>query len=234
MPNWAESDNLVWKEIIQHQRPLRKNQIVSLFEQGLKELEMDLDTIPDLESVNRILLKKTGWQGVYVKGLEDGPHFYSMLSQKKFPIGKFIRDKRDLNYTPEPDVVHDLYGHMPFFIDQAYADFCFKFANEAMKWVKDINKFQQFERIFWFTIEFGLVRDNQSKNNKQDRKIFGAGIASSIGECVYALSDKPEVIPFDIGLVSKQEFRIDEMQKRLFILDSVEQLYQSLNSFRPV
>lgn len=194
-----------------------------IFEKGLKALDMDVDSIPNLDEVNKKLKSLTGWEGVLVEGLEGGETFYEMLKHRQFPIGNFIRDKKDLNYTPEPDIMHDFYGHIPFFVDKTYADFCQKFGEVAMKYFDQPEKFRQFERVFWFTIEFGLVKTSTGT------RIFGAGIASSIGECVYALSGDPEVIPFDVDVVRNQEFRIDEMQKRLFLLENPEQLYKSLN-----
>lgn len=224
---FTDLENQTWREILDIQRPRRARQIHPMFMEGLKKLGMDLDHIPDLQVMNKKLMALTGWQGVLVKGLEDGPSFYDMLKRKKFPIGNFVREKRDLNYTPEPDIVHDYYGHIPFFADKTYADFNQKFGEVAMKYVSSPEKFHQFERFYWFTLEFGLI------DMPAGRRIFGAGIASSIGECEYALTPKekggPEVIPFSIEALRNQEFRIDEMQKKLFVLSNLEQLYSSLN-----
>lgn len=223
-PAFNDDENTTWREIMKVQRPRRVRQIVPMFMEGLKLLDMDQDKIPDLNAVNKKLKALTGWQGVYVKGLEEGESFYSMLAQKQFPIGFFVRKKTDLNYTPEPDVVHDFYGHIPFYANKKYADYCQRYGELACRYIGDKEKFRQFERLFWFTFEFGLVETSQG------RRIFGAGIVSSIGECEYALSDEPEVIPYDLKTVMDQEFRIDEMQKRLFLLKSIDQLYDSLDS----
>ena len=142
-----------------------------------------------------------------------------MLAKRLFPVGNFIRDKRDLSYTPEPDMIHDLYGHIPLLVNRDYAQFCQKIGETACRFIDDDKKFHQFERFFWFTIEFGLIKTDDGP------RAFGAGIASSIGECDFALSGGPEVIDFDIELIINQEFRIDEMQKKLFILESKSQLY---------
>jgi phenylalanine-4-hydroxylase len=171
--------------------------------------------------VNTKLTFLTGWKGVFVKGLEDAQGFYRLLRARQFPIGDFVRDRKDLNYTPAPDVVHDLYGHVPFHADPAYADYCQRYGELACQFLDDPRRLRMLERYFWFTIEFGLVK------TPQGRRIFGAGIASSVGECAYALSDVPEVVPFEVERICAQEFRIDQMQPRLFILDSVEQLYAS-------
>lgn len=215
-------ENQTWGKIISTQRPKRKKQIVDLFQKGLDLLEMDTDFIPNLDKVNKKLMALTGWQGVLVNGLESGESFYNMLKNRVFPLGNFVRNIQDLNYTPEPDIVHDFYGHIPFYADPDYANFNQKFGETAMKYVHQPEIFRQFERVFWFTCEFGLMKTSEGI------KIFGAGIVSSIGECEYALSDKPEVLAFDLDKIRHQEFRIDEMQKRLFLLENSNQLYSIL------
>lgn len=213
------TEHETWCELYNRQTPLRSQQIVPLFEKGLHDLGITGDRIPDLQSVNRKLEARTGFTGVPVEGLEEGSNFFSMLQDRKFPIGNFIRDRRDLNYTPAPDIFHDLYGHIPFFIDQRYADFCQRFGARAMKEAHVPNRMREYERLFWFTIEFALLETSAG------RRILGAGIASSFGECRYALSPEPEVIPFEESVVRAQEFRIDTFQKKLFVLSDIEELY---------
>ena len=111
-----------------------------------------------------------------------------------------------------------------FLFTQDYADFCQRYGELACEFLDREDLLRQFERFFWFTIEFGLI------NTPDGKRIFGAGIVSSIGECDYALSDGPEVLPFDVDVIRNQEFRIDQMQKRLFMLESTEQLYSSLET----
>jgi len=213
----AEIDT--WKDVLSIQEKTRESNIESIFNSGLEALDIQADKIPQLSEVNDKLDKITGFNAVYVPGLESGKSFYPMLANRLFPIGNFIRDKRDLSYTPEPDMIHDLYGHIPFLIDIEYADFCQKYGEAACNFIDNDNLFHRFERFFWFTIEFGLI------NSADGPSVFGAGIASSIGECDYALSSEPEVINFDIDLIINQEFRIDQMQKKLFIIESKNQLY---------
>lgn len=218
---FTDDENATWGEVVRTQRPRRMEQLVPMFSKGLVALEMDRDTVPALEDVNAKLLALTGWRGEYVKGLEDGRGFYSLLRDRKFPIGNFVRDRKDLNYTPEPDIIHDLYGHIPFHADQPYADALHRYGEFACRFLDDPIRLRRLERFFWFTYEFGLVE------TKAGRRIFGAGIASSIGECVYALSGEPEVVPFDVETICAQEFRIDQMQKRLFVMPSIDALYES-------
>lgn len=219
---FGEVEVLTWKTVLQNHSKVREEQVIDLFHKGLKVLDISSERIPSLDDINLKLKSLSGFQGVFVKGLEEGEEFYKLLSERKFPIGNFIRDAGDLNYTPEPDIIHDLYGHLPFFIDKDYADFCQQFGEAACRFVDRPDLLQQFERLFWFSIEFGLIKTGKGI------RVFGAGIASSIGECEYALSEEPEVVPFDIEVIRKQDFRIDKMQKKLFLLENVGQLYSSL------
>lgn len=211
-----------WKLIISDHRLKRKNQVCDIFLKGVEILGIKEDQIPSLEEINKILQKCSGFRGVFVEGLEEGASFYKMLAERKFPIGNFIRSSKDLGYTPAPDIVHDLYGHLPFFTDKAYGDFCQSLGFAACQYLHKPNILRQFERFFWFTIEFGLLK------TEKGLRIFGAGIASSTGECEYALSGAPQVLPFDVDLIRRQEFRIDVMQPKLFCLESPGQLYESL------
>lgn len=219
---YREEDHETWRLILRSHRSVRTTQICDLFIKGVEALGISDDRIPNLDEINERLVQHSGFRGVLVEGLEEGGDFYRMLSHRQFPIGNFIRDRRDLGYTPAPDIVHDLYGHLPFFVDKDYANFCQAFGELACRYLNEPNLFRQFERFFWFTVEFGLIR------TPEGIRIFGAGIASSVGECNYALSGKPEIVPFEIDNIRHQEFQIDEMQKKLFCLENQSQLYTCL------
>lgn len=214
-----------WGTIFGTQAEKRDQQIHPMFSAGIRRLELVAEQVPDIDAVNRHLRKLTGFEGIPVEGLEEDPSFYPMLAERKFPIGNFIRHRKDLSYTPAPDIVHDLYGHLPFLADPDYADFCADLGRRAARYLYQPEVLKQFARLFWFTIEFGLVVTPQGK------RIFGAGIASSIGECDYALSGKPEVLPFEIDTVRNQDFKIDEYQKRLFLIENLRDFYSCLPEF---
>lgn len=222
---FEEREHRTWRTLFKRQTELRDQQIVPMFAQGLKALGITEEGIPEIETVNAKLRALTGWEGVPVEGLEEGESFYTMLADRKFPVGNFIRDEKDLSYTPAPDVFHDLYGHLPFFTNPQYAAFCEEFGHRASSYVNDPVVLRQFERLFWFTLEFGLIK------TPYGNRIFGAGIASSHGECAYALSDKPNVQLFDLETVRAHEFRIDIFQEDLFLLENEQQLYSCLEQF---
>lgn len=223
--DYTSEDHLTWKRLFERQTPLRSKQLIPEFSKGLELLKITGDCIPDLEKVNAQLRTLTGWEGVLVQGLEGPDAFYKMLANKQFPIGNFIRDPKDLSYTPEPDVFHDLYGHIPFYTIPEYGEFCQEFGLRGQKYLSSAKITEEFQRLFWFTAEFALIK------TPQGTRIFGAGIASSFGECAYALSGKPTVIDFDLEKIRNKEFRIDIMQDTLFLLDSTEQLYHCLDQF---
>jgi len=213
-----------WRRLHARLDHCRHAQAHPLFAAGLDALGIGGAGIPDLELVNRQLFALTGWRGVEVAGLEDGRSFFAMLGRREFPIGAFIRDAKDLSYTPAPDVFHDLYGHLPFLADRDYAAFCERFGQIASRYATSAERLRELERVFWFGVEFPLVE------TAAGRRIFGGGILSSFGESSYALSDAPEVRPFDLDEILRQEYRIDEMQQRLFVLDRPETLYGCLTA----
>ncbi len=215
-------DQETWRVILHQHAEKRERQLCDIFLDGVRILNLSEEKIPSLEEVNKILIKSSGFSGVLVEGLEEGASFYRMLAQRQFPVGNFIRDRLDLSYTPAPDIVHDLYGHLPFYTNREYGDFCQRFGEAALEFILRPDLFRQFERFFWFTVEFGLIK------TVRGLRIFGAGIASSTGECDYALSGTPVIKKFSIDEIRYQEFRIDQMQPTLFFIESPEQLYDSL------
>ncbi|MGZ3773449.1 MAG: phenylalanine 4-monooxygenase [Pseudobdellovibrionaceae bacterium] len=223
--NYTTEDHETWRRLFQRQTPLRSVQVIPEFSKGLELLGITDERIPDLEKVNAKLRSLTGWEGVLVQGLEGPEAFYRMLANKQFPIGNFIRDPKDLSYTPEPDVFHDLYGHIPFYTMPEYGEFCQEFGIRGQKYLSSEKITEEFQRLFWFTAEFALIKTTAGI------RIFGAGIVSSFGECAYSLSGKPNVLNFDLEKIRNKEFRIDIMQETLFLLDSTEQLYGCLDEF---
>ena len=224
-PDFSETDHETWRRLYDRQRSAIESDIHPLFGEGLRALEIGGDRIPRIEEVNEILRKRTGFAGRYVEGLEDSASFYAMLAGGIFPIGSFIRDARDLAYTPAPDVFHDLFGHIPYLADPAYAEFSRRFGETASRFVDRPDVLVEFDRLYWFTLEFALIREGGRT------KVFGSGIASSFGETRFALGPDPEVLPFDLDRIRRQPFRIDEMQKRLFRLESLESLYSCLEGY---
>lgn len=223
MRSFTAEEHETWRRLHARLAACRATKAHPLFEQGLQALGIGGDGIPSLDAVNQRLGRLTGFRGVAVKGLEGPREFFAGLARREFPVGDFIRDAKDLSYTPAPDVFHDLYGHLPLLADGAYADFCHRFGVLASAAADDPGRLREFERLFWFGVEFPLVE------TAAGRRIFGGGILSSAGESTYALSEGPEVLPFDVEAIRRHEFRIDVMQTRLFVLREPAQLYACLD-----
>ncbi|MCB0340693.1 MAG: phenylalanine 4-monooxygenase [Pseudobdellovibrionaceae bacterium] len=225
--NFTDEERDTWKLLFRNLEYSRTHQAHPIFPKGVKALGLCED-LPDLDEVNEILMDFTGWQGVPVEGLEDFESFYPGLAERKFPIGNFIRDRQDITYTPAPDIFHDLYGHLPHLTDPDFAQFCENYGRLASRYLGQPERIIKLERFFWFTGEFALVE------TPNGRRIFGGGILSSKGECDYSLSDKPTVRPFSVKEITDQDYRIDIMQETLFLLESPEQLYNSLSELESI
>jgi len=222
---FTDKDHQTWQKLFTAQSSLRDQQIAKPFSQGLRLLGIDETKIPEMNEVNSKLRVLTGWQGIYTRGFVEATDFFAMLANKKFPVGSFIRNLEASTYTPEPDVFHDLYGHLPFFADHAYADFCQEFGRRACKYKDSPQTLTEFQRLFWFTIEFALLKTAEGV------RVFGAGITSSFSECAYALSDQPRLHSFNVEDIRRKDFRIDIIQEDLFLLESSQQLYSCLDDF---
>ena len=222
---FSAKEKAVWSVLFNGLDFCRDNQAHPIFKQGVDLLGLSGDVFPNLPEINGTLRELTGWEGVPVHGLEDNYSFFEGLSLKKFPIGNFIRDAKDVGYTPAPDIFHDLYGHLPFLTNPDYADFCQRFGEVALKYIDSEPCVERFGRLFWYGVEFPLVRTNKGI------KIFGGGILSSVQESNYSLSITPKVLPFDVEVIFNKPYRIDTMQAEIFLLDSPEQLYGCLEDF---
>ena len=219
--NFSEEDHATWKRLFERLDYSRQFQAHPLFTKGVASLHIPTDRVPDINEINVNLSAATGFRGVPVEGLEDARSFFEALADKTFPIGNFLRDAQDLNYTPAPDIFHDLYGHLPLLADPDYAAFTQRFGLLALEHGRTPEILRQFERLYWFGVEFPLVK------TPDGQRIFGGGILSSYGECNYAISSVPKVAPFDVDVIRHLDYRIDTFQETLFLMDSPAQLYQS-------
>jgi phenylalanine-4-hydroxylase len=183
--NWAAytpQDHATWKTLFERQTDILNGKACHEYFTGLKTLGINADGVPDFDKMNKNLRAATGWEVVAVPGLIPSKPFFSMLANRQFPSGNFIRTPEQLDYLEEPDIFHDVFGHVPLLTNPAYADYMHAYglagdaaiANKGVKYLARLN---------WYTIEFGLIK------NDGDIKIYGAGIVSSFGEARYALDD---------------------------------------------
>lgn len=212
----------VWRLLFERQSSLLHHAACQTFLEGLTALDFQPDAIPHLKSINAKLRDMTGWSLTVVPGIVEDAIFFEMLSHKIFPVTGWLRSKKQLQYIEEPDMFHDVFGHVPMLTDKQFCGFLEGLSRIALAYPNNTFVIERLVRMYWFTVEFGLVRE---PNNV---KICGAGILSSIGETLYCLSGKPPVVEFDLHTVFEMPFRKDRFQDRYVVINDVEQLFRSV------
>lgn len=219
---WTETENNTWKTLISRQYETVQNRACDEYLAGLIELQLPHDRVPQLHEVNKIL-KKTHWEMVPVHGTVLITEFFTMLKNRQFPVANFIRTPEELDYLQQPDVFHEFFGHGPLLLNPIYANFMQWYGSMALECSGKKRKI--LSRLFWYTIEFGLL---QTSNGL---RIFGGGILSSYAETLFSLeSDKPTRLPFNIETVLKTDYDYQVIQPNYFILENLTQLFELQSS----
>ncbi len=187
------------------------------------------EQIPRFESINERLASATRWQIVAVPGLIPEPAFFALLASRRFPVTVWLREPEEFDYIVEPDVFHDLFGHVPLLFNPVFADYMQAYGVGGQK-AERLNALEYLARLYWYTVEFGLIA------SKQGVRAYGAGILSSAGETVYSLTNpKPQRLGFDLKRVLRTPYRIDDYQDTYFVISSFEQLFEaSAPDFTPI
>lgn len=220
--NWNSEENNTWQTLINRQQSIIKNRCASLFEEALSLVDFSIDRVPQLPDVNKKLMAQTGWQVQSVAAIIRPDEFFTLLANKKFPAATFIRIPEELDYLQEPDIFHELFGHVPLLSHPTYAQFLHEFGKIALK--LDAKDRSRLFRLFWFTVEFGLMKTNSGI------RAYGAGILSSIGETQYALTDASVKKDFNLLEVLRTPFRVDIMQPLYYVINSFDELYAIIDS----
>ena len=215
-PDYSESDHESWRLLFHRQMEFLPGRVCEEYLTGCEKLKFTPDKIPALKDLSSVFKKTTGWKIARVPGLIDEQDFFELLRRSVFPSTDYIRGKNELDYTPAPDLFHDMFGHMPLLTDPNFASF-YKMFGEAAFNAKGIQR-KWIETFHWFTVEFGLI------NKPNGLKIYGAGIISSLGEVQHALSDKVKVKTFDVDKIINQPYDVWHLQPVLFAIDSFELL----------
>lgn len=215
---YSAEENRVWKILFERQKNLVMGRACDEFLEGLQNLGLTADAIPQLPEVSRRLQAKTGWQVAPVAALISARSFFELLADRRFPAATFIRCEEELDYVREPDIFHELFGHCPMLTDQVYADFIQDYAKKVLSFPE--KDWALLQRLFWFTVEFGLIKTTKGL------RAYGGGILSSISETVYSVeSDLAMRVLFDPVAVFRMPYRIDMLQSVYFVIDDYHQLY---------
>ncbi|APJ05101.1 phenylalanine 4-monooxygenase [Silvanigrella aquatica] len=225
-PVYSQDQHLTWKKMYEKQQELIQSHLCKEYMEGIQYLQFPLDRVPLLARSSEALKKCTDWQIIRVEGLVSPVNFFALLANKLFPCTDFIRHMDEIDYTPAPDTFHDQIGHLPMITNKRFAEF-FNLFGIAGSRAKTEEEVMWFNRIYWFTVEFGLINETTHWEEKRDpalTRIYGAGIASSCGEILYSLSDKVTKHSFDIERITNTEFDIHHMQDQLFEIESFDEL----------
>lgn len=223
LEQYGQVDHAVWNQLYARQSALLQGSACDAFVAGLAKIELSADRVPSFADVNRQLKPATGWEIVAVPGLVPDRVFFEHLANRRFPVTWWMRRPDQLDYLQEPDCFHDLFGHVPLLINPVFADYMHAYGRAALAVADDPQALARLARLYWYTVEFGLIRDERGTNGLS---IYGAGIVSSKGESLYSLeSAAPNRLGFDLERVMRTKYRIDTFQKTYFVIDDFAQLF---------
>ncbi|MFG3453260.1 phenylalanine 4-monooxygenase [Stutzerimonas stutzeri] len=216
--HYPDAEDAVWQTLIERQLKLLDGRACQEYLDGIEQLALPHDRIPQLGEINRVLDATTGWQVARVPALIPFQTFFELLASKRFPVATFIRTPQELDYLQEPDIFHEIFGHCPLLTNPWFAEFTHTYGQLGLKATKEERVY--LARLYWMTIEFGLVETSAG------RRIYGGGILSSPKETLYSLSDEPEHQTFDVVEAMRTPYRIDILQPVYFVLPELKRLFE--------
>ena len=222
--SYSETDHATWSQLLNQIKPALEGRACSSYLKHLQQLNFD-QFIPRFTDINAQLAEKTGWKIVAVDGLLSDADFFTHLAHRQFPVSWWIRSQHQMDYLPEPDLFHDLVGHVPMLFEPQYAQAVELFGKKALSLLRiDPPLVLPLARLYWFTVEFGLIQE------KHHTRIMGAGILSSKGESEFSLDPSTPRQILDIEKAIRSDYRIDQYQDSYFVAKSLEQVFQAIDS----
>lgn len=220
---YTKADHQMWRQLFERQMKILPRIASRTYLDGIQKVGFVAGHIPNFETeTNPLLSALTGWEVYVVAGLIPHKEFYSHLSLRQFPASNWLRKPEQIDYLEEPDMFHDTFGHVPLLSNQAFCDFILHLSAVALRFIDNEEVLQRISRLYWYTVEFGLIREQQTL------KIYGGGIISSAGESIYCLKNQVRKIDFDLELVLNTPYHIDRYQDYYFVIQSYDQLYDSV------
>ena len=218
---YTADQHAVWAELVQRRMPQLRQHACQEYLEGFELIGLREDRLPDLKAVSSRLQPRTGWQSTPVSGFLPPGAFFEMLSARMFPTTTWLRSRDSLEYTPEPDIFHDVFGHVPMHAHPIFGDFLQHYGQICAGLITNPIALERMGRVFWFTVEFGVIRQNG------ELKVYGSGLISSHGECTRVLAGGCEVCDFDLDAVMNQQFDTGAMQPVLYAVESFDQIYEA-------
>ncbi|MBT2750221.1 MULTISPECIES: phenylalanine 4-monooxygenase [unclassified Lysobacter] len=229
--SYSADDHAVWAQLFERQQQVLVGRASDEFITAQRAMRMTPDRIPKFDDLNRVLRAHTGWELIGVEGLLPELTFFDHLANRRFPVTWWIRKPEQIDYLSEPDLFHDLFGHVPLLMNPVFADYMQAYGRGGVKAHGiDPDALVHLTRLYWYTVEFGLIKQADGL------RIYGSGIVSSKAESIYSLeSHAPNRIGFDLERLMRTRYRIDTYQKTYFVIDSFEQLMRATEpDFTPI
>ncbi len=220
--NYNEEDFEVWKILFDRQIAQFPTSASQAYLDGLKIANFETGIIPDFKETNKILQDTTGWQLAVVPGIVPDYTFFELMANRRFPATTWLRKKKELDYLEEPDMFHDVFAHVPLLTNQYFVNFLEELSKIGLGYVGNAQAIDLLSRVYWFTVEFGLIQESKGL------RIYGAGILSSAGETKFSLSDEAPKHVFSVGHALDTPYRKDKFQEEYFVIKSYEELYESI------
>ena len=219
---YTEEQHSVWAELVGRVLPEIEKHAAQEYLDGFKIIGLQRDRLPDLASISARLAPRTGWNSTPVSGFLPAPAFFEMLGTRRFPTTTWLRSRESLEYTPEPDIFHDVFGHVPMHAHPVFADFLEHYGRVCAS-ISDAAILEKLGRLFWYTVEFGLIKQ------QGETKVYGSGLISSHGECQNVMDGHCAIRDFSLDEVLDTSVKVDELHKLLFAVSSFDQIYEAMH-----
>ena len=218
---YTPEQHAVWAELVGRRMPQLRKHACAEYLEGFELIGLREDRLPNLKAVSALLGPRTGWASTPVSGFLPADAFFEMLAARMFPTTTWLRARESMDYTPEPDIFHDVFGHVPMHAHPVFADFLQQYGKVCASAIDRPAALERLGRLFWFTVEFGLIRQAGKL------KVYGSGLISSHGESTRVLAGGCEVREFDLDEVMAQPMQTSEMQPVLFAVESFDEIYEA-------
>jgi phenylalanine-4-hydroxylase len=219
---YTDEQHAVWAELVGRVLPELEKHASRAYLEGFQIIGLQKDRLPRLASISARLEPRTGWNSTPVSGFLPAPAFFEMLAARRFPTTTWLRSRDSLEYTPEPDIFHDVFGHVPMHSHKVFADFLQRYGRVCAS-IEEERVLERLGRLFWYTVEFGLIREGN------EIKVYGSGLISSHGECKNVVEGHCAVHDFSLDEVLETPVKVDEFQKTLFAISSFDQMYEAMH-----
>ncbi|HKD61284.1 MAG TPA: phenylalanine 4-monooxygenase [Terracidiphilus sp.] len=219
---YTDEQHAIWAELVGRVLPELEKHASRAYLDGFQIIGLQKNRLPRLASISARLEPRTGWNSTPVSGFLPAPAFFEMLAARRFPTTTWIRSRKSLEYTPEPDIFHDVFGHVPMHAHKVFADFLERYGRVCAS-IEDKQVLERLGRLFWYTVEFGLIREGN------EIKLYGSGLMSSHGECLNVVQGRCSVHDFSLDEVLETPVKVDEFQRVLFAISSFDQMYEAMH-----